>query len=126
MLRLVFCAVLIPGLAAAHHARSAFDLAISISVEDTVVEVAWTNPHYYLGGRESRDDGDVTWTFDVTDLDMAALVLTFEWSTDSGTTWNPATGVRPSSQEMRRSAAALTPTMSTELSQTKVRPMATT
>ncbi len=61
---LVLCTLLLPGVAEGHHSRSAFDLESSIAVEGIVVEVGWTNPHYYLGVREARDDGDVTWTFE--------------------------------------------------------------
>lgn len=49
------------GLAHAHHSRSAFDLDTLINVQGTVVEVAWTNPHYYLSVVDARAE---RWVFE--------------------------------------------------------------
>lgn len=49
----------------AHHSRAAFNLEDKVEIEGRVVEVAWTNPHYYLG--VELDDGTGTptrWTFE--------------------------------------------------------------
>ena len=49
------------GPATAHHSRAAFDLEALIEVEGTVTEVAWTNPHFYLG---LEDHAGTAWTFE--------------------------------------------------------------
>lgn len=46
----------------AHHSRSAFGLDDEIVVEGQVVEVAWTNPHYYLVIEATK--GGAEWTFE--------------------------------------------------------------
>lgn len=55
--------VVLPGMVLAHHSRSAFDLDNLVEVEGRVVEVSWTNPHYYFG-IEAADNAATRWTFE--------------------------------------------------------------
>jgi hypothetical protein len=56
--------LLLPAFCWGHHSRSAFDLDNDIAVEGLVTEVAWTNPHYYLGVTQTTETGTVAWTFE--------------------------------------------------------------
>ena len=47
-----------------HHSRSAFDLDDTITIDGTVTEVGWTNPHYYLAVREDSSGEIRQWTFE--------------------------------------------------------------
>ncbi len=51
----------LPLAAQAHHSRAAFDLQAQIALQGEVVEVGWTNPHFYM--QLQLDDGQV-WTFE--------------------------------------------------------------
>ena len=64
MRALVAIVLVMPVFCWAHHSRSAFDLDSTVAVEGLVTEVAWTNPHYYLGVTQTTVDGDVEWTFE--------------------------------------------------------------
>lgn len=64
MRALISLILIVPVFGWGHHSRSAFDLDNSIAVEGLVTEVAWTNPHYYLGVTQTTESGDVEWTFE--------------------------------------------------------------
>ncbi|MDG2278169.1 MAG: DUF6152 family protein [Pseudomonadales bacterium] len=48
----------------AHHSRSAFNLDETITIDGTVTEVGWTNPHYYLAVRDESSGQLQNWTFE--------------------------------------------------------------
>ena len=53
--------VLLPALPArAHHSPAAFDLTKDVTLEGTVTEVSWTNPHIYINLEVTAADGRVT------------------------------------------------------------------
>src|SRR5688572_26947070 len=44
--------------AAAHHSASAFDLTTEVTVEGTITELEWKNPHIYFTIETTRADGE--------------------------------------------------------------------
>ena len=56
--------MVLPMIVQAHHSRSAFSLDETITVEGTVTEVGWTNPHYYLALRSDSSGKSELWTFE--------------------------------------------------------------
>jgi hypothetical protein len=54
---IVTAVVALASTAAAHHSRAAYDLTKEVTLEGTVVELAWTNPHIYVTVEAVGEDG---------------------------------------------------------------------
>src|SRR5437762_50999 len=52
--------------AAAHHSMAGFDRSQSVSMEGTVKEFSWANPHCWITLETVKDGKTVLWNFEMT------------------------------------------------------------
>lgn len=50
----------------AHHSMAGFDRTTTVSIEGTVKEFSWTNPHSWIELETVKDGKTVTWNFEMT------------------------------------------------------------
>ena len=63
---LVLLAPFVATVAAAHHSTAEFDYTTQLTIEGTVKEVQWTNPHSYIQLLVAGDDGAlVEWSVEI-------------------------------------------------------------
>ena len=65
---------LVPALAGAHHSYTMFDMDRSVTLEGTVKEVQWTNPHIWLQllVKDPASGKDVEWSIEGASPNMLA------------------------------------------------------
>jgi len=50
----------------AHHSMAGFDRTTTVSIEGTVKEFSWTNPHSWISVETVKDGKPVIWNFEMT------------------------------------------------------------
>jgi hypothetical protein len=50
----------------AHHSMAGFDRTTTVSIEGTVKEFSWTNPHSWISVETVKDGKAVVWNFEMT------------------------------------------------------------
>ena len=50
----------------AHHSMAGFDRTTTVSIEGTVKEFSWTNPHSWIAVETVKDGKTITWNFEMT------------------------------------------------------------
>jgi hypothetical protein len=50
----------------AHHSMAGFDRTTTVSIEGTVKEFSWTNPHSWISVETAKDGKPVIWNFEMT------------------------------------------------------------
>jgi len=68
LLALSGMAMALAGLGMAHHSMAGFDRAASVTVEGTIKQFRWQNPHSFIELEATPKDGKpaVTWNFEMT------------------------------------------------------------
>ena len=57
----VLLVLFVPSLAGAHHSPAAYDQQAVVSIEGTLIDYDWANPHVYLTIRETSAGGERVW-----------------------------------------------------------------
>lgn len=65
-IKTVIIAMIAAGVAFAHHSMAGFDRTTTVSIEGTVKEFSWTNPHSWITVEAVKDGKPVTWNFEMT------------------------------------------------------------